>query len=375
MIWVLTLGLPRGVRHKTAQPVGSRQRQAPAQCVDPDHRAVDSCLPKTAQPRTHLRLVQSLNDHFPLSRVRRGASSKPLPRVLLPPPSFPLSWHLPSITGQRQGGKAMGPSTHTHLRSVIICQTVPSLGAMPVPNGRLRATRLALLLSYRDLAWAIMVNPALLARWESGADIPVGRGAARLLEELTGFTVEDLGLTRACPAGSPVSRRRVGNRAAGSLLAHEAVRVTPARLAPTEVWLVRHEQFPDVWGTPVTRTHHAVLLRYGDRITVRGIRGSSVLSLAMDLVPDGPVAGGTWSEWTTDESPSRTAVPGRCGPAPARTERFSAQLPTPGRRRWPGHLGTGAAGNRRRPRCSGCLRAPAPATGVNGPRRHQRPLA
>ena len=98
-IGVLVHGLSRGVRHETAQPVGGCSRQASAQRVDPDHRPVDSCFPKTTQPRTHLRLVRSLNDHFPLSRVRRGASSEPLPRVLLPPPSFPLSWHLPRIIG------------------------------------------------------------------------------------------------------------------------------------------------------------------------------------------------------------------------------------------------------------------------------------
>ncbi|MFF8812348.1 hypothetical protein [Streptomyces pactum] len=113
MIRVLVLGLPRGGRHETAQPVGGRQPQAPAQRVDPDHRPVDSRLSKTAQPRTHLRLVPCLKDHFPLSRVRRGVSSKPLPHVLLPPPSLPLSWHLPRITGRCQDGKASGPSTHT----------------------------------------------------------------------------------------------------------------------------------------------------------------------------------------------------------------------------------------------------------------------
>lgn len=113
MIGVLVHGLSRGVRHETAQPVGGCSRQASAQRVDPDHRPVDSCFPKTTRPRTHLRLVRSLNDHFPLSRVRRGASSEPLPRVLLPPPSFPLSWHLPRIIGRRQGGKAIGSNTHT----------------------------------------------------------------------------------------------------------------------------------------------------------------------------------------------------------------------------------------------------------------------
>ncbi|MFI8966932.1 helix-turn-helix domain-containing protein [Streptomyces sp. NPDC053493] len=55
--------------------------------VDPDHRAVDSCLPKTAQPRTHLHLVPCLNDHFPPSRATqapdcrcRPASSRPVRR-------------------------------------------------------------------------------------------------------------------------------------------------------------------------------------------------------------------------------------------------------------------------------------------------------
>ncbi|MFI5642017.1 AAA family ATPase [Streptomyces goshikiensis] len=103
LIRVLVLGRPRGVRHETAQPVGGRQPQASAQRVDPDHRSVDSCLLKTAQRHTHLCLVQSLNNKFPLSRVRRGTSSKPLPRVLLPPPSFPLSWHPPRITGRAPG--------------------------------------------------------------------------------------------------------------------------------------------------------------------------------------------------------------------------------------------------------------------------------
>lgn len=105
------LGLPRRTCHEAAQPVGGRQPQAPTQRVDSDHRTVDSRLLKTAQPRTHLRQVPSLDDYFPLTHVRRGARSRPLPRVLLPSPSLPLSWHPPRINGRRQEGKEFGPNT------------------------------------------------------------------------------------------------------------------------------------------------------------------------------------------------------------------------------------------------------------------------
>ncbi len=112
MIRVLVLELLRGVRQETAQPVGGRLPLSPAQPVDPDHRPVESCLPKTAQPRTHLRLVPCLNDCLPASRVRCGARSKPLPRVVLPPSSLPLPRNPPRITRQHQDGKAVGPGTY-----------------------------------------------------------------------------------------------------------------------------------------------------------------------------------------------------------------------------------------------------------------------
>lgn len=82
---VPALRLPPGARHEAAQPIGDRQRQAPAQRVDPDHRIVDSCLSDVAQPCVQLRLVPSLNNHFPLPCIRCRASGKLLPRGLLPP--------------------------------------------------------------------------------------------------------------------------------------------------------------------------------------------------------------------------------------------------------------------------------------------------
>ncbi|GFN01128.1 hypothetical protein Sfulv_59380 [Streptomyces fulvorobeus] len=103
MIRGLAFGLSCGVFHETAQPVGGRQHESPAQRVDPDHRPVDSCLAETTQPRMHLSLVPTLNDHFSLPRVRRGASSKPLPRVRLPPPpaSARLRRPWPPAAGER----------------------------------------------------------------------------------------------------------------------------------------------------------------------------------------------------------------------------------------------------------------------------------
>ncbi|GAB3209046.1 hypothetical protein GCM10027294_21860 [Marinactinospora endophytica] len=55
-----------------------------------------------------LRAVPGLQDHFPPSGLRDAASGKPPTRGLLPPPSLPLPWHLPRITGRRHNGKANG---------------------------------------------------------------------------------------------------------------------------------------------------------------------------------------------------------------------------------------------------------------------------
>lgn len=133
------LGLPRRTCYEAAQPVGGRQPQTPTQRVDPDHRTVDSGLLKTAQPRTHLRQVPTLDDHFPLTHVRRGARSKPLPRVLLPSPSLPLSWHPPRINGRRQEGKKFGSNP---ARPVIICRTGPReiSAVLPAPGSPTPAT-------------------------------------------------------------------------------------------------------------------------------------------------------------------------------------------------------------------------------------------
>lgn len=121
MIRVLAAGLARRVRREPAQPVGGRLDQAAAQGVDPDHRQVDSRLPEAAQVRAQLRLVPSLEDHFPPSRIRCGTSSEPLPLGVLSPLPLPLSWHRPRITGRLRSGKAIEPRARP--RSVIIWHT------------------------------------------------------------------------------------------------------------------------------------------------------------------------------------------------------------------------------------------------------------
>ena len=52
------------------------------------------------------RLVLSLEEHLPATRVRRDASSRPLHLVLLLTPSFALPWHRPSIASFDRDSKA-----------------------------------------------------------------------------------------------------------------------------------------------------------------------------------------------------------------------------------------------------------------------------
>jgi hypothetical protein len=56
---------------------------------------------------TPFRLVLSLEEHFPMTSVRREVSAGPLPLVGLLSFPLPLPWHRPSIAGPRVFNKTI----------------------------------------------------------------------------------------------------------------------------------------------------------------------------------------------------------------------------------------------------------------------------
>lgn len=106
-------GIGREARHEEAQSEGGRPYQAPTEHVRPHRRPVDLRVRRseTADVSTPLRLVLSLEEHLPATRVRREASSRPLRLVLLLtlPLTFPLPlpWHRSSIAEPHHHSKAI----------------------------------------------------------------------------------------------------------------------------------------------------------------------------------------------------------------------------------------------------------------------------
>ncbi|CAL9345944.1 hypothetical protein SUDANB132_00363 [Streptomyces sp. enrichment culture] len=134
MIRDLAVRRTSDVVREPAQPIGALLHWTSAQRVNPDERFVDSLLPKPPHVPPQLCLVLGLKNYFPLSDVRRGASSQPLPPCLLPPSSLALSWHRPRIAGRRQHSKRIEPTTvrrrHRRFHSLLTLGRRPVSGAV-----------------------------------------------------------------------------------------------------------------------------------------------------------------------------------------------------------------------------------------------------
>ncbi|MET7783092.1 helix-turn-helix transcriptional regulator [Streptomyces mirabilis] len=192
----------------------------------------------------------------------------------------------------------------------------------PVPNGRLRAVRMGLLMSQDDLARAIReagqevgqpndASKRLVQRWEAGVTTAPRPVYARALEAVTGLPIEALGFE------IPVPMARVSDDGRGG---HDLAPSSPATpkgsgaVPQTEpkngkgnysgVWLSRYEFFSSGRDNNFTGLHYVVLLQHGNRLTVRSLPDASLnpnSPLTMDLTVEGNVVTGTWTEQTATD--------------------------------------------------------------------------
>jgi len=192
----------------------------------------------------------------------------------------------------------------------------------PVPNGRLRAVRMGLLMSQDDLARAIReagqeagqpndASKRLVQRWEAGVTTAPRPVYARALEAVTGLPIEALGFQ------VPVPMARVSDDGHGG---HDLAPSSPATpkgsgaVPQTEpkngkgnysgVWLSRYEFFSSGRENTFTGLHYVVLLQHGNRLTVRSLPDASLnpnSPLTMDLTVEGNVVTGTWTEQTATD--------------------------------------------------------------------------
>lgn len=192
----------------------------------------------------------------------------------------------------------------------------------PVPNGRLRAVRMGLLMSQDDLARAIReagqeagepndASKRLVQRWEAGVTTAPRPVYARALEVVTGLPIEALGFQ------VPVPMARVSDDGMGGHDLAPSPSATPkgsGAVPQTEpkngkgnysgVWLSRYEFFSSGRDETFTGLHYVVLLQHGNRLTVRSLPDASLnpnSPLTMDLTVEGNVVTGTWTEQTATD--------------------------------------------------------------------------
>lgn len=154
-------------------------------------------------------------------------------------------------------------------------------------------------------------NKRLVQRWEAGLIATPRPAYARALEMVTGMPVESLGFAtvpHARISGDDHGGHDVdlGGGGIPAPTAGPTGRPVPAGNY-SGVWLSRYEYFSSGREGKFTGLHNVVLLQHGDRLTVRSLPGSADSTLTMDLVVEGNVITGTWSEQTSADSYYRGA--------------------------------------------------------------------
>lgn len=192
----------------------------------------------------------------------------------------------------------------------------------PVPNAKLRAVRMGMLMSQDDFARAIRdagqsagepndASKRLVQRWEGGTTTAPRPVYARALERVTGLPIESLGFTL------PVPTARVADDGHGGHDLEPSTATAPTSTTPTAqtatrtpngnysgIWLSRYEFFSSGRDETFTGLHYVVLLQHGNKLTVRSLPDASLnpnSPLTMDLTLDGNVVTGTWVEETASE--------------------------------------------------------------------------
>ncbi|MDX2762945.1 XRE family transcriptional regulator [Streptomyces europaeiscabiei] len=204
--------------------------------------------------------------------------------------------------------------------SETTAETPPQTAAKPVPNSKLRAVRMGLLMSQDDFARAIReagaaagepndASKRLVQRWEAGTTGAPRPVYARALERVTRLPIDSLGF-------APVALASVQSDGQGGhdLEPSTATAPVPTATAQTAtrtpngnysgIWLSRYEFFSSGRDETFTGLHYVVLLQHGNKLTVRSLPDASLnpnSPLTMDLTLDGNVVTGTWVEETATE--------------------------------------------------------------------------
>lgn len=179
------------------------------------------------------------------------------------------------------------------------------------PNTAFRAVRLAMRLSQDELAdrmrqaGAASTTKRTIQRYESGEIANPRPASARALEVVTRLPIQSLGF----PAGVDavvVDDGRGGHDLAVRRSALPAGPDRPQR-GYWGVWLSRYHYYSSSRDQELVNAHYVVVLQHSDRLTVRSVHGPEKSQLTMDLVVDGSVITGTWTEETETDSYYRGA--------------------------------------------------------------------
>jgi hypothetical protein len=180
--------------------------------------------------------------------------------------------------------------------------------AVREPNETLRAVRQGLLMSQGEFALAVRgageragepndCSKRLVQRWEAGYVTGIPRGAyARALEAVTGQPIENLGFG----ADGPTRRQAVtAVGGAAAVWALPGAKAKGARGPLTGIWRSAYSYVSSSRGDKTfTSQHYVMVIQHGNRIQVRSLPKTATGRVMMDLVIDGHVITGTWTEET-----------------------------------------------------------------------------
>jgi transcriptional regulator with XRE-family HTH domain len=181
----------------------------------------------------------------------------------------------------------------------------------PRPNTAFRAVRLSMRLSQDELAEAMRQAGApsttkrTVQRYESGEIINPRPATARALEVVTRLPIASLGF----PAGveSVVVEDGRGGHDLEVRPSTVPIGAERSQGGYSGIWLSRYRYYSSSRAAEFDNAHHVVMLQHGDRLTARSIHGPEKSILTMDLVVDGNVITGTWTEETETTSYYRGA--------------------------------------------------------------------
>jgi transcriptional regulator with XRE-family HTH domain len=173
------------------------------------------------------------------------------------------------------------------------------------PNTALRQARLALRLSQDEMAVAIRdagqrlgtpngCSKRLVQRWEAG-EVALPRGVyIRALEYVTGRPVASLGFDSAAERYGldPEAALTSGS---GPWIPLADPKAQPGPL--TGIWLSSYEYESSGRDATFTSQHYVAVIQHGTRLQVRSTPGSQS-RVMMDLIANGQVMTGTWTEET-----------------------------------------------------------------------------